>query len=75
MVRNELRRYFLRCVTNRAGVFTVRLFWDFSETFLRKNWDKNGTLLVLTFENPYAIMKISKRFEMKNQNRADEKWE
>ena len=42
---------------------------------MRKNWDKNGTLLVLTFENPYAIMKISKRFEMKNQNRADEKWE
>ena len=65
MVRNELRRYFRRCVTHRAGFFTVRLFWDFSETFLRKNWDKNGTLLVLTFLFSSDIMNISERSEFK----------
>lgn len=35
------------------------------ETFLRKNWDKNGTLLVLTFTFSSDIMNISERSEFK----------
>jgi len=35
------------------------------ETFLRKNWDKNGTLLVLTFAFSSDIMNISERSEFK----------